>query len=79
MLPGISIFVFQLAALLGGTVFAEMIFSIPGMGLLFLTSLEVVDQSMIAAMVMLYSGTTIFGSCLSDFLIAMVDPRIRLN
>lgn len=79
LLPVTTSFGYQLAALFGGTIFVEMLFSYPGMGGLLLTALEDGDQAVMAAVILLYSLATIIGSCLSEVLTAWVDPRIRIK
>ena len=79
LLPITASFGYQMAALLGGTIFVEMLFSYPGMGVLLLTALRDGDQAVIGALGLMYASATIIGSCLSDVMTAWVDPRIRLK
>ncbi|MCL2853143.1 MAG: ABC transporter permease [Defluviitaleaceae bacterium] len=69
----------MVAALLGGSVFIESIFTYPGMGTLFLESIERRDFSVLNTLVVLYGALIVLGSFLSDIIITVVDPRIRIK
>lgn len=70
---------FTITGLLGGSIFIETIFGYPGMGQLFITSIASRDYSVITALVMLYGFLTLLGSLLSDIILSIVDPRIRIE
>lgn len=70
---------FTITGLLGGSIFIETIFGYPGMGQLFITSIASRDYSVITALVMLYGFLTLVGSLLSDIILSIVDPRIRIE
>lgn len=70
---------FTITGLLGGSIFIETIFGYPGMGQLFVTSIASRDYSVICALVMLYGFLTLLGSLLSDIILSIVDPRIRIE
>ena len=65
--------------LLGGSVFIESIFTYPGMGTLFLESIERRDFSVLNTLVLIYGALIVLGSFLSDIAITVVDPRIRIR
>ncbi|MGL5440089.1 MAG: oligopeptide ABC transporter permease [Filifactoraceae bacterium] len=79
LLPIAAFFGFTITGLLGGSIFVETIFSYPGMGRLFFDSLMVRDYSVITALIMLYGMLTLLGSLLSDIIMSIVDPRIRIE
>ena len=49
------------------------------MGKLFISSILERDYSVITALVMLYGFLTLLGSLLSDIIMSIVDPRIRIE
>lgn len=70
---------FTITGLLGGTIFIETIFSYPGMGELFMSSIASRDYSVITALIVLYGFLGLLGSMLSDIILSIVDPRIRID
>lgn len=79
LLPIAAFFGYEITGLIGGTIFIESIFSYPGMGQLFLNSISLRDFSVVTALVLLYGIATILGSLLSDIILGLVDPRIRIK
>ncbi len=79
LLPIAAFLGFTITGLLGGSIFIETIFGYPGMGQLFITSIVTRDYSVITALVMLYGFLTLLGSLLSDIIMSIVDPRIRIE
>ncbi|MCL1995805.1 MAG: ABC transporter permease [Defluviitaleaceae bacterium] len=63
----------------GGAVFIEMIFSYPGMGTLFLDSINRRDFPVANVIVMFFAFLTALGVLLSDIILTIVDPRIRIR
>lgn len=78
-LPIASNFGFVITGLLGGAIFSETIFGYPGLGQLFITSITGRDYSMITALILLNGFLGLLGALLSDIIMAMVDPRIRIQ
>ena len=62
-----------------GAVFIEQIFSFPGMGRLFLDAITGRDFIIVNAIVMIISALTALGVLLSDIILTIVDPRIRIR
>ncbi|WP_127537606.1 oligopeptide ABC transporter permease [Paenibacillus illinoisensis] len=79
LLPIAAFFGYEITGLIGGTVFIESIFSYPGMGQLFLNSISLRDFSVVTALVLLYGVASILGALLSDIILGIVDPRIRIK
>lgn len=79
LLPIAAFLGFTITGLLGGSIFIETIFGYPGMGKLFITSILSRDYSVITALVMLYGFLALLGSLLSDIIMSIVDPRIRIE
>lgn len=79
LLPVAAFIGFTITGLLGGSIFIETIFAYPGMGQLFISSIASRDYSVITALVMLYGFLALLGSLLSDIIMSIVDPRIRIE
>lgn len=79
ILPIAAFFGFTVTGLLAGSIFIETIFMYQGMGLLFIESISARDYSVINALTLLYGTLALFGSLISDILIILVDPRIRID
>ena len=79
ILPIAAFFGFSITGLFSGGIFVETIFGYPGMGQLFYQSIQDRDYSVVTTL-MLFSGfLTLLGSTLSDIIMAIVDPRIKLD
>ncbi|RLL46757.1 ABC transporter permease [Oceanobacillus piezotolerans] len=79
LLPIAAFFGYEISFLITGTLFVEQIFAYPGMGLLFLESINLRDYSVVNAVVLLFGAAAIFGALLSDIILSIVDPRIRIK
>lgn len=79
LLPIAAFFGFTITGLLSGSVFIETIFSYSGMGELFITSITSRDYSVMNSLVLLFGFLTLLGSLLSDIIMSIVDPRIRIE
>lgn len=78
-LPIASSLGIEITSLIGGSVFIEQIFAYPGMGQLFIQSINSRDYSVILALIMLFGIATLVGTLLSDIILSIVDPRIRVQ
>ena len=56
-----------------------MIFSYPGLGQLFIQSIMGRDFTVVTALVMISGAAAIVGTMLSDIILSIVDPRIRID
>lgn len=79
LLPIAAFLGFTITGLLGGSIFIETIFAYQGMGQLFIQSISSRDYSVITTLVMLYGFLALLGSLLSDIILSIVDPRIRID
>lgn len=79
LLPIAALFGYEITGLIGGTIFIENIFNYPGMGQLFLESITRRDYSVMTALVLLYGIAAIVGALISDIILSIVDPRIRIK
>ena len=62
-----------------GSIYVESLFSIPGTGGLLVTAIQRQDNTLVQALVLLYSSIGIIGLMLGDILMATFDPRIKLS
>jgi peptide/nickel transport system permease protein len=67
----------QLPIILGGSIFVEVVFNYPGMGLLFFQSAQNDDIQLMLGITVLTTLVTILGNLLADLSYAVLDPRVR--
>ncbi|RKQ35663.1 oligopeptide ABC transporter permease [Oceanobacillus halophilus] len=79
LLPIAAFFGYEITMLITGTIFVEQIFSFPGMGQLFIESVLQRDFSVVNAVVLLFGAAAILGALISDIILSVVDPRIRIK
>jgi len=77
--PFFSTVGWTLAALVSGETLVAVVLSIPTSGPLLLRALQSQDMYLAGAFVLLLSALTVIGTLLSDILLAVADPRIRLE
>ncbi|GFZ27237.1 oligopeptide ABC transporter permease [Lactobacillus corticis] len=79
MLPIAAFMGTTITGLLGGSMIIETVFSYPGMGKLFLDSISQRDYSTLTALILLFGILTLIGNLLSDIIMSLIDPRIRVK
>ncbi|GHU78111.1 peptide ABC transporter permease [Clostridia bacterium] len=62
-----------------GSIYVESLFSIPGLGGLLVNAIQRQDNTLVQALVLLYSAIGIVGLLLGDIAMAACDPRINLS
>jgi len=77
LLPVVTILGLSIPGLIGGSVIAETIFAIPGMGRLFYTSVLMRDYPVVMGITLIGAVLTLFGNLLADLMYVAVDPRLR--
>ena len=77
MVPVLSVFGLQLAALVGGNIILEVLFNIPGIGLLLLQRIYQADIPVIQTMFFFLALFVIIVNIIIDISYALIDPRIR--
>jgi oligopeptide transport system permease protein len=65
------------AALVTGSFIVEQLFSIPGIGRAFVTSISQRDYGVIMGTTLFYTAIVVFANLAVDALYAVLDPRIR--
>ncbi len=79
VIPIITLLGFDIAGLFGGAIITETIFTYPGIGYLFVESVNSRDYSVMMAITMMLTILTLIGNLVADILYGIVDPRIRLS
>ncbi|MCU1581153.1 MAG: Dipeptide/oligopeptide/nickel transporter permease protein [Microbacteriaceae bacterium] len=77
--PMVTVLGIQVGTMLGGELFVENIFSIPGLGALVVQSVALRDYTLIQAVSLLIAVIFIVVLLLADLLNALLDPRIRVG
>jgi len=78
-LPIASQMGYEITGLISGSVVIEQIFAYPGIGKLFIDSIGQRDYTVITALVLILGIATLVGTLLSDIIMSIVDPRIRIQ
>jgi peptide/nickel transport system permease protein len=77
LLPAVTVIGLEFAFLLGGLVVTEQVFSLNGLGKLFVQSVARHDFTLIQGMVMLFATFYIVTNLVIDLVYAALDPRVR--
>ena len=62
-----------------GSIYIESLYSIPGMGGLLVKSIQGQDNTIVQALVLIYSALSIAGLIIGDIMMTMIDPRISFS
>ncbi len=62
-----------------GSIYIESLYSIPGMGGLLVDAIQVQDNTVVQALVLIFSALGIVGLLIGDILMVLLDPRISLE
>ncbi len=79
LLPIAAFFGYEIIGVITGAVFIERVFAFPGMGNLLITSITNRDFSIVSSLLLIFGLATIIGTVLSDIILGIVDPRIRIK
>ena len=77
MLPILTIVSVQAAALIGGTVVLESVFSLPGFGAMIIDAVRNRDYPLVQSALLLVATGVILINLATDVLYAYIDPRIK--
>lgn len=78
LIPVVTLLGMRLSYMVGGSVFVESVFSIPGMGGLLVRSITARDIPVVQACIILAALVTCLANIVTDLLYVAVDPRIKL-
>jgi ABC-type dipeptide/oligopeptide/nickel transport system permease component len=79
LIPILTIMGLQFGTLLAGTIVTESIFSWPGIGRLAVQAIGARDYPLLQGCILLIAVSYVFVNLLTDFIYAVVDPRVRLQ
>jgi len=68
-----------IVTLFSGSIFIETVFSYPGMGQLFISSITGRDFPVVNVLVMFFAILSAVSMLISDIIISIIDPRIRIK
>lgn len=77
MIPLVTIWAIDFAALLGGSVVTETIFAWPGLGRLLIDSIFASDLNLVTGIVVLIASLVVLFNLFADLIYGVLDPRIR--
>ena len=77
--PMITILGYDIAGLLSGFALVEIIVGWPGLGQMMLEALQSFDMPLAMAGMMIGASMLLIGNLLADWLLGVVDPRIKLE
>lgn len=78
-MPVVTVVGVNFAALLGGTVYVETVFALPGLGGLVATSATKQDIPVIQGVVVVFTIIVVVVNLLTDLAYAWLDPRVRMG
>ena len=79
LIPVITILGLQFGTLLAGTIVTETIFSWPGIGRLTVQAIAARDFPLLQGCILVIASSYVVVNLVTDFLYALVDPRVRLQ
>ena len=77
--PLISTVGYLLPSLVGGSVIVSVVLSLPTLGPVLLDAILIEDTQLAGFIVLMLGVLTVVGTLISDILLAIVDPRIKLT
>jgi len=79
LIPILTILELQFGTLLAGAIVTETIFSWPGIGRLAVQAIEARDFPLLQGCILLIAVSYVAVNFLTDFLYALLDPRVRFE
>ncbi len=79
LIPVVTILGLQFGTLLAGTIVTETIFSWPGIGRLTVQAITARDYPLLQGCILVIASSYVVVNLVTDFLYALVDPRVRLQ
>lgn len=79
LLPVVTVIGYRIAFVLSGTIVVETVFALPGLGRLFVSSVDRLDYQVVQAIVLILSVVVVLGNLVTDLVYGLIDPRIRLR
>jgi ABC-type dipeptide/oligopeptide/nickel transport system permease component len=79
MVPVLPMILGEFIGIMGGSLIIEGIFSIPGVGNLYTSAIEVRDYNFFMALTFFYTLIGLLSSLVVDVSYGLIDPRIRMG
>jgi peptide/nickel transport system permease protein len=79
LLPVVTVVSMEMASIISGAVITETVFAWPGIGRLFVESMDGRDYPVLMALMMMGSAALVFSNLAADIVYALIDPRIRYD
>jgi peptide/nickel transport system permease protein len=79
MIPVVTYIGFDLVNIINGALIVETVFTYPGLGQLFMVSIDRQDFPMLLNLVMIFTLLSMVGNLMADIMYGIVDPRIKLE
>ena len=79
MFPILPMILGEFVAILGGSLIIESIFAIPGIGSLYVTSINLRDYNFFMADTVLYTAIGLLAGLVTDLSYGFIDPRIKMG
>ena len=79
MLPVVTMLGMDIGLALGGAIFTEQIFTLPGLGRTAILAIQSYDLTVVQGVVIFATLSIIIFNLIVDLLYAWIDPRIRLT
>ena len=77
--PMVTIFGYQLSALLSGAALTEAVLNYPGLGRLILEAVLAQDLYLVMASMVMGTSLLLIGNLIADLMLVAVDPRIQVQ
>ena len=79
VVPMVNLIPGSILLTISGSIYVESLYSIPGMGGLLVDVIKRQDNTMVLALIVIFSSLSILGLLLGDLLMGLVDPRISFS
>lgn len=79
LIPLVTVMAVDIGLLFGGLLITEQIFSIPGMGRLFLSALQTGDAPVVLGYILVAGVFVVMFNLIADLMYGVLDPRVRLS
>ena len=79
MVPILPMIISSFIAIMGGSMVIEKIFSVPGVGQLYIMSINLLDYDVFMMCTVFYTLISLTGTLINDLSYGFIDPRIRMG
>ena len=79
MVPILPMIISSFIGILGGSLIIEQIFSVPGVGHLYLRSIQLLDYDVFMVNTIFYTFVGLLAGIVTDISFGLIDPRIRMG